>query len=225
MENIKKPAPIYHFQFADGYNVSLPTAPTPIQADDLPAWTALDFHQCANCPLSPANTPHCPMAVRFVQLMSIVDKRQSYDPVTVNVEMQERNVTKVTTVQRAVGSLMGLLSATSDCPHVNFLKPMSHFHLPFSTEEESIYRVASMFLLGQYFLRQQNKTADWNLEILKVHYQELQIVNAAMAGRLRAISPSDGALNALVLLDLLAKALPYSIDEALDELRPIFEKS
>lgn len=216
----------YHFQFADGSRQSFPIRPVAEDAEsaELPAWTALGFHQCPNCPLSTADTPHCPMAANFVKLITAFDKLSSYDTVTVQVESAERNVTKTTTVQRAIGSLMGLLAAGSDCPRVDFLKPMAHFHLPFSTEEETIYRVTSMYLLTQYFRHRQHQTPDWDLVALKAHYRELHHVNMAMTERLRAISKQDGAVNALVLLDLLAKALPYSIDEALEELRAVFEK-
>ena len=57
---------------------------------------------------------------------------------------------------------------------------------------------------------------------LKAHYAELQRVNAAMAQRLRASQQEDGAVNAVTLLDLLAKALPYSINEALADIAPVF---
>lgn len=217
---------VYFFEFPDGTTDSLSIQAKAEEAPlaSLPPWTGLGFHQCPNCPLSPDTTPHCPMAAQLVKLVSIFDKRHSYDAITVHVESDERQVTKSTTVQRAVGSVMGLLAATSDCPHVAFLKPMAHFHLPFSTEEETLYRVASMYLLAQYFLRQKNQAPDWDLAVLKDHYQALQQVNGAMAMRLRAISDGDGAVNAVILLDLLAKALPYSISETLEEMRPIFEE-
>jgi hypothetical protein len=217
----------YHFQFPDGGNESFVVGEdgTDSLPEALPDWTALEFHQCANCPLAVASTPHCPMAVNFVKLVDVFGQRQSYDPVETQIEMAERTVSKSTTVQRAVGSLMGLLAAASDCPHVDFLKPMLHFHLPFSSEEETIYRVTSTYLLSQYFEQQENRPHDWSLESLKRNYQRLQIVNAAMANRLRSLHQTDSAVNALVLLDLLAKALPYTIDEALEELRPIFQST
>jgi hypothetical protein len=43
-----------------------------------------------------------------------------------------------------------------------------------------------------------------------------------MAERLRVASSKDSAVNAIVLLDLFAKALPYSIEESLEELRYLF---
>ena len=215
---------VYNFRFGDGSTESfqVPAAEDSAPAA-LPAWTALEFHQCPNCPMSAATTPHCPMAVQLIDMVKVFGKRISHDPIEVEVESAERTITKMTTVQRAVRSLMGSRSASSDCPRVDFLKPMLYFHLPFSSEEEIIYRVTSMYLLAQYFLRQQNKTPDWDLAKLKANYLELQRVNMAMAARLRAISEQDGMVNGLVLLDLMARALPFSIDAALEELAPVFE--
>lgn len=214
----------YHYQFDDGSTVSFAAAPVaPAAGDALPDWTELRVHQCQNCPLSAESTPRCPMAVAFVPLIAAFSKRLSYDTVTVRVESKERTVSKSTSLQQAVGSLMGLLAATSGCPHTRFLKPMAHYHLPFASEQETIYRVASMYLLAQYFERARGGEPDWELKKLRAHYEELQCVNGAMAARLRAISERDGTLNALVLLDLLAKALPYSIDDMLKDVKPVFE--
>jgi len=44
-----------------------------------------------------------------------------------------------------------------------------------------------------------------------------------MARRIRRASEQDATVNAVVLLDLLAKNLPYSIDESLEEIRYLFE--
>ncbi len=218
----------YHFEFPDGRTESLEITPAiacAVQAD-LPPWTALDFHQCSNCPLSPSDTAHCPMAVRFVPLIELFDRVRSYEDVTARVESEERTVTKRTSVQRVLRSLMGLLAASSSCPRIDFLKPMAHYHLPFSSREETMYRVVSTYLLAQYFLRQQGKAADSGLEGLKERYRGLQQVNAKMAERLGAIRNQDGdsSVNALVLLDLFAQSLPDSIDQELEELQPAFQE-
>lgn len=222
------PKLVYHFQFPDGRSESLQVRPAlaPAVQADLPPWTALGFQQCSNCPLSTADTAHCPMAVRFVPLVALFDKVRSYDDVAARVESDERSVTKHTSVQRVLRSLMGLLAASSECPHVGFLKPMAHFHLPFSSTEETIYRVVSSYLLAQFFLRQQGQAADAGLEGLKARYREMQQVNAGMAGRLGAIRHEDGdsSVNALVLLDLFAHSLPDSIDTELEELQPAFQE-
>ncbi|NVD74836.1 hypothetical protein HUX88_30595 [Duganella sp. BJB1802] len=213
----------YHFRFADGHSASCAvTADATETPADLPDWTALERQQCPNCPLRPASSPHCPMAVRFVPLVAIMGKLRSYDQVEVRVDTPERSVSKLTTVQRGVGALMGLLAASSACPHTAFLRPMAHFHLPFATEEETIYRAASTYLLAQYFLSRQGGAPDWELHGLKASYQALQSVNAAMAGRLRQAVDEDGAINGLIILDLLAKALPYSIDDKLDDIKGAF---
>jgi len=219
---------VYHFQFPDGRTESLQAGavePGVTQAD-LPPWTELGFHQCSNCPLSTPDTRRCPMAVSLVPLVGLFEKVRSYDDVTALVESDERTVTRRTSVQKVLRSLMGLLSASSDCPHIEFLKPMAHYHLPFSSREETVYRVVSTYLLAQYFLRQQGKAADAGLEGLKAHYRELQQVNQGMAARLGAIRDADGdsSVNALVLLDLFAQSLPDSIDADLEELMPAFEQ-
>ena len=218
---------IYHFQFPDGHEESLPIGD--LVAGDAgmqrPPWTRLEVEQCANCPLSTADTEYCPMAVRLVPLIDLFGKVRSYDEVEAKVDSDERTVTKRTSVQRVLRSLMGLLSASSECPHVDFLKPMAHFHLPFSTTEETIYRVVSSYLLAQYFLRQRGEPADPGLDGLKAHYHGLQQVNAGIAKRLAAIEDqeSDSSVNALVLLDVFAQSLPDSIDAQLEDLLPVFQ--
>jgi hypothetical protein len=214
----------YHFEFPDGQREALPIDSASRADDDaLPPWTELAFHQCPNCPLSASATKRCPMAVKFVPLVQLFGRLRSHDNVTAQFISHERTVTKRTTLQRALRSVMGLLAASSECPRVNFLKPMAHFHLPFSSEKETVYRVVSSYLLGQYFQKQKGWEFDFGLEALKAHYAELQEVNAAMATRMRTIKMEDSTINALALLDLFAQTLSYSIDEALEELRPAFE--
>lgn len=216
---------VYRFSFPDGRTESL-DAGADVPQDGLPAWTELGFHQCANCPLTTADAQRCPMAVRLVPLVALFERVRSYDDVSAQVESDERTVTKRTSVQKVLRSLMGLLSASSDCPHIEFLKPMAHYHLPFSSREETVYRVVSAYLLAQHFLRQQGKAPDPGLDGLKAHYRELQQVNQGMAARLGAIRDErgDSSVNALVLLDLFAQSLPDSIDADLEELMPAFQK-
>jgi len=210
----------YHLRFEDG--TAMTVAALAAAPPELPDWTALSFHQCPNCPLGAGAPPRCPMAVAFLPLVELFGQRVSHEQVIVRVEAPERSTATRTTLQRAVGSLMGLLAATNGCPRVDFLAPMAHFHLPFSSEQETIYRVASSYLLAQYFAAREGGLPDWQFDGLKAAYQELQQVNKAMAGRLRAVSSADGTVNALILLDLLAKALPGSIDDALVDVREIF---
>lgn len=213
----------YRFRFSDGTEKMIATSRTDTHAPP-PAWTALDFHQCPHCPLKPDSSPQCPMALSMVPLVEAFADRQSFESVDVEVQTSERTLNTRTSTQRAIGSIMGLLAGTSNCPRTFFLQPMAHFHLPFANEEETIYRVTSMYLLAQFFVERQGGDADWSMLKLKRHYEELQQVNLAMADRLRAACSADGTLNALTLLDLLAKALPDSIDKTLLELRPLFDQ-
>jgi hypothetical protein len=190
--------------------------------EELPSWTSLSFHQCPNCPLTLQQTPHCPVAAHFVKLMETFKSLLSYDIVHVDIITSQRVVSKETSAQKGVSSLMGLIMATSGCPHTAFLKPMARFHLPFADAQETVYRATSMYLLAQYFLRKEGKEADMELNVLKKIYSNVQIINEAMASRLRAISEKDVALNSLVILDAFAQTVPFVIEDSLEEIRHLF---
>ena len=187
-----------------------------------PPWTALDYHRCPNCPLDIAAHPHCPAACAITDIVSASSDLFSYTQVNVEVRTPERVITTDTPLQRAVSSLLGLALATSGCPHTAFFRPMARFHLPFASEEETIYRVTSMYLLAQYFRRKRGDEPDMDLSGLTEIYRNLQVVNKHMAGRLRAASDRDATVNAVVILDMFAIALSYTIDESLQEIRYLF---
>ena len=194
----------------------------PENAGNPPDWCKLDFHQCPNCPLRTDTHPYCPLATRLVKLMATCHNALSYDEVEMEVTTPERTVSKSTTAQRAVSSLMGLIMATSGCPHMEFLKPMARFHLPLATEEETIFRVVSTYLLAQYFRHQHALSTDLELVNLKKIYAQIRIVNVAMASRLRTVSVEDSAVNAVILLDIFAKIVPYLVEDSLEEIRYLF---
>ncbi len=54
-------------------------------------------------------------------------------------------------------------------------------------------------------------------------YEKMQIVNRSIAGRVRAATPTDASVNAVVLLDMYAQFVPHSIRLALDEIRGPYE--
>jgi len=188
----------------------------------LPEWTRLGFHQCSNCPLSQQHHPYCPLAANLVDLVDLCDGLVSYTEVRLIVTVPERQIVANTTVQRAASSMLGLVMATCPCPHTLPFRPMARFHLPLASEEETIYRSTSMYFLAQYFLNQQGIEPDLELTGLNTIYTNVQTINCAMAERLRHINVTDGAINSMVLLDLLAKALPYSLDETLEQFRYLF---
>jgi hypothetical protein len=99
---------------------------------------------------------------------------------------------------------------------------MARFHLPLASREETVYRATSMYLLAQYFAYRDGRVPDLDLNGLAEIYRNLQIVNKAMAERLRSASEQDAAVNAIVILDVLAKALPDAILDSLTEVRHLF---
>jgi hypothetical protein len=190
--------------------------------DVLPPWTKLDFHQCPNCPLTPVTHPHCPLAAQLVDIVRRFEGLVSYSEIQVDVMTAERFITQETTVQRGMSSLMGLVMATSGCPHMAFFKPMARFHLPFASAEETVYRATSMYLLAQYFLHKEGHPADLDLTGLREIYKNIEIVNVAVAKRLRTATEADSAINAIILLDIYTKAIPVVIEESLEEIRYLF---
>ena len=100
---------------------------------------------------------------------------------------------------------------------------MARFHLPLATEQETIYRASSMYLLAQYFLKKSGKEADLDLCGLNDIYENLQEINIYCAKRLSNASPSDSTINSVVLLDMFAKTVLYGIKESLEELQYLFQ--
>jgi hypothetical protein len=190
--------------------------------NQLPSWANLDFHQCPNCTLTTKTHQYCPLAVSLADIVKEFEDLISYDRVHLDVITMERKVSQNTTAQKGICSLMGLVMATSGCPYIAFFKPMARFHLPLANENETIYRSTSMYLLAQYFLKNDGKDSDFQLKGLKKIYENLQIINTAIAKRLTSGTKTDSSLNAIVLLDLFARALPRVIEDSLENVRYLF---
>lgn len=187
-----------------------------------PSWASLDFHQCPNCPFSPKAGEHCPVAVNIFPLVAPFEKLLSYDQIFLTVILPERQISQKTSVQRALSSLLGLAIAASGCPHTDFLKPMARFHQPLASEEETIFRATSTYMLAQYFLHKVGREADFGMEKLPGIFKEMQVLNQGIAKRLRAASRTDSSVNAIIQLDLYAKAMPLVIKQSLEEIRHLF---
>jgi len=191
-------------------------------SNNLPEWTQLGFEQCPNCPYDTADTERCPAAVSIVDVVRCFNGLASFDTIEVEVITSERRVIQQTAVQSGISSLMGLLIASSGCPRSAYFRPMARFHLPLSEPIETIYRVTTMYLLAQYFREEEKGKRDQTLDGLSEIYRNMQIMNNALAERIRTASETDSSVNALVVLDMHAKTAYYVIDEFLDELRPMF---
>lgn len=195
------------------------TSPPP---DDPPAWTQLGFNQCNGCPFEASKATHCPAALHLAPVIDGFTDLVSFDTVRVTVESEERSVTATLSAQQALSSLMGLIMASSGCPRTAVFRPMARFHLPFSSESETAYRVAAMYLVAQHFVDRDGGKADIALANLERVYSGMHAVNRGMAQRLRAASRQDAIVNAIVLLDVYSSLVPAAIHDILDEIRPAF---
>jgi len=191
-------------------------------SDILPDWTKLDYHQCTHCPLSSGNYSHCPLAIQLVPIIEPFNEAMSYDRVQVEILTERRDIYKNTAVQEALSAVLGLVIPTSGCPHTAFFRPMARFHLPLAYTDETIYRATSMYLLAQYFKQKSGKSGELDFDGLKKIYQNMQILNSSIAERLRAATRTDSSVNAIVLLDMFAMALPFALEESLEELKSLF---
>lgn len=190
---------------------------------ELPEWTRLNCHQCDHCPLSPDEVLTCPLAASIAKIVQIFQDIVSYDDVYLVVESAERVIQQKTTMQRALGSLMGVVMTGSGCPYTKYFKPMACFHLPLANERETIYRAASMYLLAQYFKKREGLNTNFSLKGLDTIYKNIQKVNVSIVARLRGISSGDSTINAVVFLDMYARVMPFVIEESLEEIRYLFE--
>ncbi len=102
-----------------------------------------------------------------------------------DITASERTITVSTMAQEGISSLMGLLIASSGCPHTVFLKPMARFHLPMASFEETKYRVVSMYALSRYFQLKNGREAGISFQGLFRRYEEMGRVNRAIVNRLR----------------------------------------
>jgi hypothetical protein len=190
---------------------------------ELPAWTHLDAAKCRTCPLASEDNGHCPAAVSLVDLVEHFKTILSYSKVHVSVQAGRRTVSAEAPVQKILSSLIGLHMATSGCPHLDFLRPMARFHLPFADREETLFRVAGSYLIAQFLKHQRGEAPDLDLEGLQAAYNLIHDVNVHMAQRMRMSVEGDANVNAIVILDLFAQEMPLAIDSKLQDLAYLYE--
>ncbi|MBL7148660.1 MAG: hypothetical protein ISS80_01170 [Candidatus Cloacimonetes bacterium] len=178
----------------------------------LPTWTNLEFNQCSNCPLIKEEHEYCPVAANIVQITEFFKESSSFEEVDIQLDTEEREYSKRTSMQKGVSSMLGIIMVTSGCPILNKLKPMVRFHLPFANIEETIYRAVSMYLVKQYFRKRKGLEPDWELHSLMDNYKEIHIVNQAFYKRLSFMKGKDANVNALIILDNFANYINFTLD-------------
>ena len=211
---------VYHFQFQNGvqkkFEINLHPDKYEIirQEQSVPAdWTKLDENKCSNCPLKSETTPHCPVAVNLSDMVSTFSDHLSFEKINIRVESANRDYVKKTDLQDGLQSIYGLIMATSGCPNMNFLKPMAHFHLPFSQFNETVARTISIYLLHQHYLLEQGNLSHVNLESLKNSYIQVNLVNQGMLNRFNQLKMKDSSKNGVAILDAFATLVPMELSD------------
>lgn len=185
-----------------------------------PDWVKLDFERCPNCNLP--DQAYCPAAQGLAQFLPQFESKVSYEKAVVEVDTPTRTMVSKTTFQHGMAALIGLVLASSGCPRTRFLRPMARTHLPFATDQETVFRALAMHLLGQYVAKGSGAPMALSFADLKHNYQELSKVNSAMSERIRAAIKRDAAVNAVIILESFALIAPENIDYGFEDLQELF---
>ncbi|MEX2117197.1 MAG: hypothetical protein WEB37_09930 [Bacteroidota bacterium] len=219
---------VYRFDFEDGPEKDFAIE---LEAESLslilegnqpkPEWTRLKYHQCENCPL-PDSVEYCPVALNLASLVESFQDSISFEKTKVTVETKERVFVKDTTLQKGLSALIGIYMVTSNCPVMDWLRPMVRFHLPFATSRETVYRAVSMYLTAQFFIMRKGGAPDWDMRNLSEIYKAISVVNRGISKRISNASTNDANVNAVVILHSVGESLPYMIENGLNEIEPLF---
>jgi hypothetical protein len=219
----------YEFRLDDGQTVTLNVRLNPKTLalcdpppQPVPDWAKLGQNRCPGCAL-PDTEAHCPVAAHLAGVVESFSRTFSYVTAEVHVVTPEREYSRRSDIQTSLASLMGIYMVSSGCPALSALRPMVRFHLPFATELDTVYRAASMYLVAQFLRTRAGLKPDWELKGLAKAYDQIGEVNFAFASRLRHAVKRDANVNAVVLLDLFARAMPPTIGEGLEQLRDLFD--
>ena len=189
-----------------------------------PDWTKLTYHQCTCCKLPPRQHTYCPIAVNIAGVVKEFKNIISSKNCFVRCVTPERTYEKKTQVQDGLFSILGIIMATSNCPVMNFLKPMARFHLPFASVEETTARSTSLFLLSQYFEYKKGRVNSFDFDKLEKSYAQVQLVNEGLLERIRSLGNRDADKNAIITLHSISQFLSMEMDFSLTTIAHLFER-
>ncbi|MCP3986430.1 MAG: hypothetical protein GY723_18775 [bacterium] len=220
---------LYRFEFDDReakeFEVILDSQSLELRSampeEEAPDWARLEVGTCSGCPLSCNETRTCPAALSLVEVFEFFARAQGHDEALVTVETRERTYLKRCSLQVGISSLMGLILPASGCPIVAPLRPLVRSHLPFATSYETVPRIASWYLLQQYFDKRSGRTADWELSELAELYKRIESMNRGLTVRLDHQKVDDASRNAVVHLGVFGELLNFSITE--DTMRDVLD--
>jgi hypothetical protein len=209
----------FHIELDPSTLTMMPASPEPY-----PPWTQLSYKQCKCCPLSPKTHLYCPIAVNITELVDRFKDILSHKNCMVVCETADRTYSKRTSAMEGLTSVFGIVMATSNCPVMNFLKPMARFHLPFSSVEETTARSTSLFLLSQYFEYKKGRVNSFDFDKLEKSYARVQLVNEGLLERIRSLGNRDADKNAIITLHSISQFLSMEMDFSLTTIAHLFER-
>lgn len=190
-----------------------------------PEWTKLEYFMCQHCPLDITKNVYCPLAISIKDIINFFSDAYSYEQVKITVEYKGRKIIKETSLQDGVGSISGVIMASSGCPILAPLKPLIRYHLPFSTIEETEYRVMSSYLFTQYLKSKLGNEPDWEMKGLKKLYNDIIILNKNVATKIADLEEHDSSINGLVVLNNFAESINFALnDEDIIDFEEIFKE-
>jgi hypothetical protein len=208
----------YHFQFDEReVRFEVETQPRLVKDDETtyPDWARLGANQCACCPLKESDCTYCPVAMRINEVMEAFSNNQSIERVEVTVKTAERTYSEACDLQVGINSLIGLLMATSECPHLKELGSMASFHIPFCSTRETLQRTVSSYLIKQYFKQLDGQTPDWELHHLKALYDTLEGLNRDFSRRVQGSALNDAISNAVIMFFATSVVVSSSLEQQL----------
>ncbi len=216
----------YSFEFGDGYlerfNLELDDDTFLLPADAIVSnkqpWMMLSCHQCPGCTLSEAESAYCPIAVNLGGIIEPLENELAIASVTTRVDMRGRQISKQCDLQEGLSSLIGLVMATSGCPILDKLRPMAYLHQPFAEGDETLFRAATTFLMGQHIRQQRGEETSLDLGGLSELFGQINQLNSAFTQRLDYHFQHDNtSSNAVMLLDSFAEMIPFDLEFVWEE--------
>lgn len=221
----------YTIELDDGQHAGVRIAMDPVtltmmpaSSEPYPTWTQLTYNQCECCSLSPTSHPYCPIAVNITDLVDRFKDILSHQHCKIVCETVDRTYSKKTSAMEGLTSVFGIVMATSNCPVMNFLKPMARFHLPFSSVQETTVRSTSLFLLGQYFEYKKGRVSSFDFHKLEKSYAQVQRVNEGLLARIRSLGSRDADKNAIITLHSISQFLSMEMDFSLTSIAHLFAR-
>jgi hypothetical protein len=220
----------YYFEFPDrqsDFHYSLKDRPensmhAPENAPDPPAWTRLDCHRCAHCPLSEQGTAYCPAALDMVEIVEKFAESNSYDRVTLFIARGIQKHSTVTDLQTALAYLFPFVLLKSACPFAPLLRPLEKFIKPFPDLDDTIFYLLSFELVKQRCSTGDSDSAGGSSIAIANDSRNITMTLHGLLRRLRAASRNDANINGIIKDIQWSYCLMHSQNMILDRLRSYF---